>query len=296
MRSIANELGVTTAIVSKYIKRYGFAVRSSGESKTKSSLKNGPNYSNSRANNYLLNKEWLEQKYVVEGLSTRQIANIVNLKNRSAITKALKFHKIPIRCLKEARHNRTKRGRTKKTPNPILLTHKDHIIASYKVGESIRSIRHRLNLTRDSIYNLLIECGLYIRDANEARVGSKHSPETIAKMSKTASEQIHNGTRSSHSSGRRVNCLTPNDGFVTMRSTWEKKYAEYLKIQGIDFVYEPEPFKLSNGKSYVADFYLPRANQYVEIKGYLSDDQSDKYELLEKSIQISTGQSCKRKI
>lgn len=279
LRTIAIELGVTTAVVSKYVKRYGFNMRSAGESKSLTSKNNGPIFSSNKANQILLSKEKLYQLYVIEGWSTRMIANSVGLKNRSAINKALIFNNIPIRTLKEARVNRTSHGRTKKKPNPILTANADYILNAYKAGESIRSIRHRLNLSRDAIYRLLDENGLTIRSSSEARIGSKHSPETLAKMSKTASNQILDGTRSSHSNGKRMNVLTPNNGFLTMRSSWEKKYADFLTKNNIDYYYETKNFPLSNGKSYVADFYLPATDEYVEIKGYLSQDQSDKYEL-----------------
>ncbi|MEM4726500.1 MAG: hypothetical protein QXG63_06125 [Nitrososphaerales archaeon] len=181
--------------------------------------------------------------------------------------------------MREARHNRTIHGRTKKTPNPIITQNKEHIVSSYINGESIRSIRHRLSVSRDAVYKVLLEAGVTLRTSGEANIGRKHSLETLMKMSRTASDQIMCGVRSSNGNGRRVNCLTPNNGFVTMRSTWEKKYAEHLRSNNINFVYEPKTFQLSNGKSYVVDFYLPDTDEYVEIKGFLSDDQSEKYEL-----------------
>lgn len=277
MRTIALELNVTVAVVSKYVKRYGFVVRSAGESKSLTSYKNGPISYNKDAS--LITKESLIDLYHNKGLSTRLLAAELKV-NRRTVMKALKFYNIPIRNLKDARQNRTKQGRTKKALNPILIQNKEEILDSYQRGESIRSIRHRLGLSRDTVYKLLTQEGFQLRTSSEARIGYKHSTETLAKMSKTASDQIMNGTRLSHSNGRKVNCLTPNNGFVTMRSTWEKKYAEYLKSNNIDFYYEPKCFPLSNGKSYIADFYLPATDEYVEIKGYLSEFQKDKYELL----------------
>lgn len=279
LKTIATELGVTTAIVSKYAKRYGLLLRSAGESKSLTSKKQGPNFSTKEANQVLLSKEWLYQKYIVEGLSTRNIIDLAGLKNRSAVKKALLFHNLPIRDLKAARLNRTKHGRTKKAPNPTLVANSDHILTSYNGGESIRSIRHRLSLSRDAVYRLLQENGIIARSSSEANIGRKHSSETLLKMSKTAVDQIADGIRSSHSNGKRMNTLTPNNGFITMRSSWEKKYADYLTKNNTDYQYEPKSFPLSNGKSYVADFYLPATDEYIEIKGYLSQDQNDKYEL-----------------
>ena len=49
LRSIATELGVTTAIVSKYAKQYGFILRTAGESKSLTAKVKGPKSRNSIA-------------------------------------------------------------------------------------------------------------------------------------------------------------------------------------------------------------------------------------------------------
>lgn len=278
LRSIAIELEVTTATVSKYIKRYGFVLRSAGESKSLTAKVKGPKSRNHSAQINLSNREWLYQKYVIELLSMRDIVNLINLKNRRTVKRALIKHNIPIRDLKTARQTRTTKGPEFRKTVPTLLNDIEYLKSEYiDKYKSLEEIKNNISCSSKAIRRRLKNAGVTLRTCNEANVGKKHSTETLKKMSITASNQIINGTRSSYCHGRRVNCMSPLDGFVTMRSSWEKRYAEYLKLNNISFRYEHKSFLLSDGSNYVADFYLIDSDEYVEIKGYLSQDQSDKY-------------------
>ena len=54
---------------------------------------------------------------------------------------------------------------------------------------------------------------------------------------------------------------------ISMRSSWEIKYAKYLDKNNIKWLYESKTFDLGNS-TYTPDFYLPKTNEYIEIKGY----------------------------
>lgn len=54
------------------------------------------------------------------------------------------------------------------------------------------------------------------------------------------------------------------------RSSWEANYARYLNYKGVGWKYETSRFELSDGTTYIPDFYLTEEDRYVEIKGYLS--------------------------
>jgi hypothetical protein len=78
--------------------------------------------------------------------------------------------------------------------------------------------------------------------------------------------------------------LTPNQGIVWMRSSWEILYAIYLESNNIDYYYELYAFEMIiNDKltTYRPDFFLPTQNKFVEIKGYFRDEiskqKSDKF-------------------
>jgi len=63
--------------------------------------------------------------------------------------------------------------------------------------------------------------------------------------------------------------LTPNQGIVWMNSQWEIKYALYLEQNDIDYYYEFYVFEMNIGydTTYRPDFYLPKTNKFIEIKG-----------------------------
>lgn len=63
---------------------------------------------------------------------------------------------------------------------------------------------------------------------------------------------------------------------IEFRSKLESKTAQALDNLGIKYEYEPDGYKLSNGMWYKPDFWLPRANQYVECKGKMKDTDSAK--------------------
>ena len=53
---------------------------------------------------------------------------------------------------------------------------------------------------------------------------------------------------------------------IRVRSSYEKKCADFLYSQNISFQYEP--LILLGGKQYRPDFYLPKYNLFIEICGY----------------------------
>ena len=50
------------------------------------------------------------------------------------------------------------------------------------------------------------------------------------------------------------------------RSRLEARWAVFFDAMKVEYEYEPEGFKLSNGETYLPDFYLSKYNIYVEIK------------------------------
>ncbi len=65
---------------------------------------------------------------------------------------------------------------------------------------------------------------------------------------------------------------------IWMRSTWEVDYAKWLDKKKIEWKYEPKYFDLKTA-SYTPDFYLPKTNEYIEIKGYWRYGTKKKFDL-----------------
>jgi len=60
------------------------------------------------------------------------------------------------------------------------------------------------------------------------------------------------------------------------RSTWETLYAKYLDRKGIEWQYESKTFNLGN-ITYTPDFYLPKLDIYIEVKGFWWKKQKEKF-------------------
>jgi hypothetical protein len=69
------------------------------------------------------------------------------------------------------------------------------------------------------------------------------------------------------------------------KSSYELAYAKYLDKNKIKWIYEPSIFKVYIKKElvgYCPDFYLPKENKYIEIKGWWRDKAKKKFELFKK--------------
>lgn len=65
------------------------------------------------------------------------------------------------------------------------------------------------------------------------------------------------------------------------RSKTESKVAYIFKKTGIDYQYEEEWFEFEDGTKYLPDFYLPKTDTWVEVKGDMTDEDKHKIRCLE---------------
>ena len=100
-------------------------------------------------------------------------------------------------------------------------------------------------------------------------LGKKHTVKTKAKLSKVATAQ-NKKYKGKHK-------YVGSNGMLSMRSTWEVRYAIWLDGQNIGWNYEPT-FELSNGKMYTPDFRLEDGT-IVEIKSYFREDAKIKWQM-----------------
>ncbi len=64
---------------------------------------------------------------------------------------------------------------------------------------------------------------------------------------------------------------------IRMRSTYELRFATFLKSKNLNFQYEPKPFELKSGALYTPDFWIESLNLFVEVKGWWRDDAKEKF-------------------
>ncbi len=73
---------------------------------------------------------------------------------------------------------------------------------------------------------------------------------------------------------------------VYMRSAVEANYARYLKFLKVEFQHEPRKFffeKIRQGNvSYTPDFYLPKEDRWIEVKGYFDSSSKTKLKRFKK--------------
>lgn len=134
-------------------------------------------------------------------------------------------------------------------------------------------IAEKYGCHKQVIVNRMKEWGIPLRTKSQARMG-KLNPIYNVGHSKKARERMSdaflNRTRSSFgfsgSWGKVQLYETPNQGVIKMRSSWEVETAEYLTSKNIDWYYESEWLDLGYTK-YLPDFYLPKLNLFIEVKG-----------------------------
>lgn len=70
--------------------------------------------------------------------------------------------------------------------------------------------------------------------------------------------------------GKGTHFYSPLQGEIYLRSTWEVAYAKYLDALNEPWFYELETFYFDDF-TYTPDFFLPRQEKFIEIKGYMSE-------------------------
>lgn len=147
-----------------------------------------------------------------------------------------------------------------------------------------REIGELYGCSFSTVHNYLKKYNIPTRTKSEARKGKLnpiygvgHTKNAKKKMSKA----FTNGRKIGFNTcwGRTIKYITPNQGTVTMRSSWEVATADHLTKQGLDWLYEPETFKLTDSLSYRPDFYVIAENYYIEVKGRLKEGALEKINL-----------------
>jgi len=113
---------------------------------------------------------------------------------------------------------------------------------------------------------------------NNSFYGKKHTQETKDKYFQNRtkeflSKETLNKLRNHYHPinlvhGKRSHYQSPLQGQICFRSTWELAYAKYLDSIHELWMYEMETFDLGN-TTYTPDFFLPRREKFIEIKGYI---------------------------
>lgn len=85
-----------------------------------------------------------------------------------------------------------------------------------------------------------------------------------------------NGVKSANT-WKRIEFVDGGGRRWTMKSSWEVEFARELDRRGFEWAYEPQVLRLSDGRRYVPDFFVPELDSFVEVKGWPFN--TEKYEL-----------------
>ncbi len=117
--------------------------------------------------------------------------------------------------------------------------------------------------------------------------GKRHKPESLRR----GKDSPAYGKSPAHAF--KVWYVREDGSRICFRSTWEARVAEYLDQHNTDWQYESRVFPVQyewNGKTkqstYRADFWLPKTDSFIEVKGLWRPEYLAKYEALRKQYDI----------
>jgi len=111
---------------------------------------------------------------------------------------------------------------------------------------------------------------------SRSSIGRQHSKDTKEKISNAVNEKIKNNDW--HTSLAKDHHYNYNG--VDLHGKWELSYAQWLDANNISWSRCKESFKyFYEGKErrYTPDFYLHDTDEYIEIKGYKTDKDDEKW-------------------
>lgn len=127
-------------------------------------------------------------------------------------------------------------------------------------------------------------------------LGKKHSIISKKKISEKAQEGIKNGTWHTGNSWLGViEYQSKNNGKVFVMGNWELEYVKYLDSHDIKWIWNHRRFRYESSRQpsgygwYKPDFYLVDEGCYVEVKGYETQLDADKWKCFPHKLKILRG-------
>lgn len=203
----------------------------------------------------ILTKKFLIKEYSKKEKPASKIAKKLNCSVTPIYTK-LKLYGIPIRKIGNFKHT----IKTKQLLSQLAKHRKGKKASNYIDGRTLKKY--------------YCKCGNEIT-YQTWKYGKGMCIECANKQSKNKGQK-----------NRMFGKSTPhgkNDKYkgIYMRSSYEIAYARYLDKNNIKWLYEPKRFSLGES-TYCPDFYIPKWDLYIEIKGWRRDDAKKKFKLFRK--------------
>lgn len=211
--------------------------------------KNNPHYG---CYIYSITKNFLIKEYIVNKKSMKHIAKIVGC------TAMTIYHKLRSYGISTRTPNKAHpwRGKTRSKHSKLMkkLYSIPRNCPNYKHGETLKK-------------HYCIDC---------LKKGIKTELSNYRAQRCPKCNGIFHKGKNHHNYGKPIISKRIKYKGIWMRSSWEIKYAKYLDKNNIKWQYEPKAFDLGN-TTYTPDFYLPKQNLWIEIKGWWRGDAKVKF-------------------
>ena len=116
---------------------------------------------------------------------------------------------------------------------------------------------------------------------NKKIYGTSFHPDTHKKL-KENNAQTGKPCQTFSGKALKIPHYNKNQGIIIAKSSYEKMYMEYLDLLNINWLYEPKTFIIQDKKSYTPDFLLLDENKFIEIKGFISSQFVEKFNIFKK--------------
>lgn len=259
-QEIASRYGVSAAGVRKWAIKYGIKSK-----KRPGATRKVPVSDEALVNHYISEKMTLEEigeKYGVSHVTVGRILRTNGVSSRTAVDYAETLDKDVLEHF-------------------YLLEKLTCEEIAVKLGKTKRVVYRNIKLygipTRPACNSLGKPCNKNVaKKISQALKGKSKSEEHRKKLSlsKSGVNNPNFGKPSRHA--KRCWYICPNGSTVSMRSNWEVAYAEWLNQNNIQWEYEPKTFILNDGSAYTPDFYLNATDEFIEVKGWFTDDHKNR--------------------
>lgn len=199
--------------------------------------------------------------------SAVQMGHSVSEETRAKISAANKGHRLSEEQI--ARMSAAKRGK--------------HLSEEHKAKVRLKLIGRPVSEeTRAKIS--AAEKGKRLSDETKARVSAAQQGKQLSKEHK---DKLRITSKLAYIEGRLKPPHNKKLAFtktgIRVRSGWEATICDMLTDFGIEWLYEPDVFDMGKLGLYVPDLYLPKSDQWIEVKGWWRANAKAKYEKFAKT-------------
>lgn len=188
---------------------------------------------------------------------------------------------------------------------------KSEIIKKYLDGYTVKELSIEYNIYRRLLTKLLKNEKIKIRGRGEpterqikkikqtflkkygvVNIGQLYHPHKSKKLSEFSLKTKRWAGKNNPNYGNKIGKANGfknglrEDLSLYFRSSWEANIARILNYLKIEWIYEKNRYEINDKETYTPDFYLPKKNEFIEVKGRWLDDSKRKFEEFKKKYSV----------